>query len=248
MTPPYFYNNLAVNTQGNDFFIGDIHGAFSLLSDHLQFIHFNPKTDRLICVGDLIDRGMESFQALDWLQRPYVHSVRGNHEELYLQWWSLRNNPIAQRAFEVEAYFPNGGEWVKQHSTKEHMALSEALNNLPYMLIVPNRFGKQIAVVHASLPDGAQWPELSESPPSPELIRELVWSTDRLRSAVGDSQKHIFDEGYIPGLDAVVCGHTKVSAPTWAGRFLHLETQGWKEGGHFSSYSFDDILMLSKQR
>lgn len=248
MTTPSFFQNLAVNTQGNDFFIGDIHGAFSLLSDYLQFIHFNPKTDRLICVGDLVDRGLESFQALDWLQRPYVFSVRGNHEELYLQWWNLRNNPSAQRTFETEAYFPNGGEWVKQHSGKEHTALSAAFDELPYMLVVPNRFGKKIGVVHAGLPDGAQWPELSEKDLSPGLIRELVWSSDRLRSHLGQSQKHIFDEGDIPGLDAVVCGHTKVSAPTWAGRFLHLETQGWKEGGYFSSYSFDEILTLSKQQ
>lgn len=248
MNTPSFFHNLSVNTQGNDFFIGDIHGAFSQLSEHLQFIHFNPKTDRLICVGDLIDRGVESFQALDWLQRSYVHSVRGNHEELYLQWWALRNTPSAQRAFESEAYFPNGGEWVKNHTHAEHNELFSLISSLPYMLVVPNRFDKKIGVVHAGLPDGSRWPQLSEQPLSPALVRELVWSTDRLRSHLGQSQKHIFDEGDIPGLDAVVCGHTKVAAPTWAGRFLHLETQGWKDGGHFSSYSFEDIIALSKRQ
>lgn len=239
---------LPINPNGNDFFIGDIHGAFGALSEHLDSIHFNPKTDRLICVGDLIDRGSDSMQALDWLQRPYVFSVRGNHEELYLQWCALQSTPTRQQTFENEAYFRNGGQWVQQHTWNEHLALSSVLRELPYMLVVSNKLGKRIGVVHAGLPDGSSWPELRDQPLSPFLLREMVWSTDRLHSHLGRSQKHIFDEGDIPGLDAIVCGHTKVETPTWAGRFLHLETQGWKEDGRFSSYSFDEIIRMSKHQ
>lgn len=242
-----FFQTLAVNNKGNDFFIGDIHGAFSKLTEHLEHIHFNPKTDRLICVGDLIDRGEYSFQALDWLQRPYFHSVRGNHEELYLQWATLTPNSSGRKAFEQEAYFPNGGAWVANHSSDEHEKLFAQLVRLPYILVVPNRMGKKVAAVHAGLPDGCSWPELEHQDISPSLVRDLVWSTDRLHSHLGHSSKHIFDEGHIPGLDAVVCGHIKVNEPVWAGRFLYLETQGWKEEGRFSTYSLDDILRISRQ-
>lgn len=234
------FQTLSVNEQGNDFFIGDIHGAFDELSEHLNHIHFNPKTDRLICVGDLLDRGQDSFQALDWLQRPYVFSVRGNHEEMYLQWQNLKKNE--RKAYEMDFYFPNGGEWVQQHTEEEHRLLAQCIQELPYMLIVPNRLGKNIGVVHAGLPDGAAWPEFSNTPITQSSSRDMLWSTDRLFSHLGQSSKHIFDEGIIPGLDAVVCGHIKVAEPIWAGNFLYLETQGWKDTGHFSSFSFDEIL------
>ena len=61
------------NQSGRDLIVGDIHGGFSRLQLALDAVHFNPVVDRLFCVGDLVDRGPESAQALDWLARPWFH-------------------------------------------------------------------------------------------------------------------------------------------------------------------------------
>ena len=50
----------AQNTVGRDFAVGDIHGCFTELQRGLDAIGFDPSTDRLFSVGDLVDRGPES--------------------------------------------------------------------------------------------------------------------------------------------------------------------------------------------
>ena len=50
-------DQLPENTQGRDFLIGDLHGYYQALMQALEEVAFDPDTDRLISVGDLIDRG-----------------------------------------------------------------------------------------------------------------------------------------------------------------------------------------------
>ena len=76
---------LEINTQGKDYIVGDIHGCFDLLQAGLDAINFNPAVDRLICVGDLVDRGAQNLKALDYLKKPWFFSVIGNHEILHIK-------------------------------------------------------------------------------------------------------------------------------------------------------------------
>ena len=69
---------------GRDFVVGDIHGAYDLVLQAMNEARFNPNTDRLFAVGDLIDRGLGSRRCLKFLAQPYVYAVRGNHEDMLL--------------------------------------------------------------------------------------------------------------------------------------------------------------------
>ena len=70
------------NRIGRDFAVGDIHGCFTALQIALDAIGFSPETDRLFCAGDLVDRGPGSHLVVDWLDKPWFFSTRGNHEAL----------------------------------------------------------------------------------------------------------------------------------------------------------------------
>ncbi len=67
--------------------IGDIHGRLKKLMRALEYAEFNESVDRLIGLGDYIDRGRESAQVLDYLvgrTKRYPGRdiyLRGNHEE-----------------------------------------------------------------------------------------------------------------------------------------------------------------------
>ncbi len=75
---------LARNERGCDFVVGDIHGAFDLVLRAMDKARFDPAVDRLLSVGDLIDRGDGSHRCARFLAQPYVHAVRGNHEDMLL--------------------------------------------------------------------------------------------------------------------------------------------------------------------
>ena len=74
--------------------IGDIHGCFQSLKTLAEEIPITDE-DRLITLGDMIDRGPASYQVIEWLiQRkekklPLV-SLLGNHEKMLLD---ARDNP-----------------------------------------------------------------------------------------------------------------------------------------------------------
>ena len=80
----------SLNTKGNDYVVGDIHGMFSLLKSELEWIGFNPEVDRLFSVGDNVDRGPESEEVDEWLSKPWFHSVRGNHEDMIIHHYMWR--------------------------------------------------------------------------------------------------------------------------------------------------------------
>lgn len=62
--------------------IGDIQGCYEAMIQLIKAIEFNPKQDKLIFCGDLVNRGGRSLDVLRWV---YAHqnccdSVLGNHD------------------------------------------------------------------------------------------------------------------------------------------------------------------------
>lgn len=247
--PKLPYQSLPVNHIGRDYFVGDIHGEFAKLHEDMKKMGFRFDIDRIISVGDLVDRGEHSEWAEEWLRQPYFYAVRGNHEELYLQWRSLKDNKDAQRVFESEMYFPNGGRWVADTDEDTHERLFSIFSNLPYMITVPTAKGKLVGAVHAGLPDGCSWPQMINEPLTPHKIEDMIWSRNRILHALGEkSAMNVVDEGVIPGLDAVVCGHIIVPQPIWAGKFCYIETAGWRSKGHFTIIDIDHIVNTARNK
>lgn len=241
------FSSLLPNLLGQDYFVGDIHGEYAKLSKKLQELRFNPFKDRLICVGDLVDRGEYSDLVIEWLQQPFFHTVRGNHENMFLRWWSYRNQPSTQKKYAENIYFPNGGEWVKDIEMSELIRIAHSFEDLPYFLAIPNHLGRTIGVVHAELPNHASWPTLLESDINEELIQTMTCGRTRSRQVRGklkDTDIPFTDNHIIKGLDALVCGHTLVKKPTFIGNILYLDTGPWypQGNGYFSILSFNEIL------
>lgn len=62
--------------------IGDVHGRFDLLSTLVDAL---PQRVSIICAGDLIDRGAQSKEVLDYVMaHERITALMGNHEQLML--------------------------------------------------------------------------------------------------------------------------------------------------------------------
>jgi len=73
------------------FIIGDIHGCLDMLKRLMDKIAWRPGKDRLIFLGDYIDRGKDSKGVVDYilaLQRcsPRIECLIGNHEAIFLDY------------------------------------------------------------------------------------------------------------------------------------------------------------------
>jgi serine/threonine protein phosphatase 1 len=72
------------------FVIGDIHGRRAQLNLLLEMLPREPNTDTLVFLGDLIDRGVDApgvvsdVIALEREAPAHVHCLRGNHEQMLL--------------------------------------------------------------------------------------------------------------------------------------------------------------------
>lgn len=74
------------NRTGRDFVCGDVHGDFETLEHLLAEVGFEHAGDRLFGLGDLIDRGPQSDQAMPWItEGRMTATVRGNHEQMLLE-------------------------------------------------------------------------------------------------------------------------------------------------------------------
>lgn len=62
--------------------VGDIQGCFKSLMSLLEKIRFDPREDKILLVGDLINRGPDSLAVLRWARgmKNRVTAVLGNHD------------------------------------------------------------------------------------------------------------------------------------------------------------------------
>lgn len=208
------------NTRGNDYAVGDIHGCFTLLQEALDAVGFDPAVDRLFSCGDLVDRGPESDQVLEWLAKPWFHPVRGNHDDYVCRYETC----------DIGNWMTNGGVWFAGLPSAEQAELATQFRELPLAIEVETHAG-WIGIIHADVP-GGDWADLPEQFKSREGRNAAMWS--RKRSSSGD-------RSHVQGIRAVVVGHEPVPAPMVLGNVYHIDTQGHRpeRGGYFTVLKLD---------
>jgi len=66
--------------------VGDIHGQYALLQKLLKDIDYDAESDMLYTVGDMIDRGEESYEVVDFFTSHKNRvSILGNHEMMVIR-------------------------------------------------------------------------------------------------------------------------------------------------------------------
>lgn len=222
------------NTVGRDLLVGDIHGHFGKLRAALDAAGFDPERDRLFAVGDLVDRGPESGEALRWLDEPWFFALRGNHEEMLIGYHAQQYDPWM--------YGINGGGWAIAMTPAERLPYADAFAELPLAIELETEAGL-LAMVHANV--GCQrWDDLATVLRDPSKVGSvemscvqaaLLW--DRSRVDRGDCTP-------VEGVRAVVVGHTPVEAPDWLGNVLHIDTGAWLPERHAQPFALIDAATL----
>lgn len=182
------------NTDGRDFVVGDIHGMFSHLEALLDRVEFDEASDRLFSVGDLVDRGPESADALKWLERPWFHAVRGNHEQFVID----SENPE-----QVTIWINyNGGEWWLGLDASEQEAFRRAFSEMPLAMEVETESGR-VGIVHADVPPFISWEHFLSLLKARDRDATLyaIWSRNRI-TGHGASRPVSGD------VERIYCGHT----------------------------------------
>ena len=95
------YRKLELDPEQRHFVFGDIHGYFGTFIDLLNLIDYDENRDVLYSVGDLIDRGPQSTEVVEfWSNHPKRHVTRGNHEQMLVAFDTWES---------CWMYAPNGG-------------------------------------------------------------------------------------------------------------------------------------------
>lgn len=201
------------NTVGVDYVIGDVHGRYDLVYQALAMARFNEETDRLFCVGDLIDRGEYSSHVAEFLKKPFVYAVRGNHEDILL---SLYEDEIPTEG--TLAYYGErvGLSWWLDVPHEQRMEILEALKQLPLVIEVGSHRGK-IGLIHADVEEGLTWDEFKDKINNNEehIIQETLWGRKRL----GDN-----NQDYIQGIGRIYVGHTVQDNVKKLGNVVAIDT------------------------
>lgn len=219
----------ARNDIGRDFAVGDIHGHFTLLQQALDAIGFDPTVDRLFSVGDLVDRGPECEQVLKWLDKPWFHPVRGNHDDYVCRYDTC----------DIGNWLQNGGSWFMSLLESERGEYAAQFRALPIAIEVETSTGP-VGLIHADCP----------FPSWRRLIAKLEGGADggalrAVKNACMWSRRRIEleDDTGVKGVKALVVGHTPLESVAVLGNVYHIDTMGWRpdKGGRFTIIDLDTL-------
>ena len=233
---------LPTNTSGRDFVIGDLHGHYDILMALLLKNKFDQETDRVISVGDIIDRGPRSWDCLQLLRKPWFHSVRGNHEDRLLDMAIVANKvtscgaPIDSQLLSVLDGFQKGfgSEWFLEWLTikDNHHELASLIAQIRSMshIIAVRGTGFEYNVVHAEL-TGAGIITDADITRFDGLVRNgaeeaLLWSRKLFLRVPATRSRKILMKQFDPnlGLSMTFCGHSVTAKPLIWNNHVFLDT------------------------
>ena len=119
--------------------VGDIHGCLADLNTLLKEAGFREGRDRLVCVGDLVDRGPDSVGVLRRVRELKGHTVLGNHEEKHLRYHRHYLRAKADPTYKIPMSMPH---------PEAHLQMTE--EDFDYIASMPLTIdiGDDITVVH----------------------------------------------------------------------------------------------------
>lgn len=186
------------------FIIGDIHGCLDMLNRLMDTIPWHPEKDRLIFVGDYIDRGDDSKGVVDFILAlkecsPNVDCLIGNHETLFLDYLEGKNEG---------AYIRNGG-WSTLRSyaveRKEEGALFIPQNHLAFFRSLTSYIElDDYYIVHAGF--------RPHVPIAQQSLHDMVWIRDPFLLSLYDFGKK------------VIFGHTPFREPLVMDNKIGIDT------------------------
>jgi len=97
-----------------DYAVGDIHGCLDKVLRLLDLINYDPAADRLLFLGDYIDRGPDSKGVIDLMLRlrhenPANVCLMGNHEDNFLTYVQACLDGVQDHYWLSEPFFAGGG-------------------------------------------------------------------------------------------------------------------------------------------
>ncbi|MBC2886518.1 metallophosphoesterase [Ochrobactrum sp. CM-21-5] len=207
--------------------VGDVHGRLDLLQDLHGLIHADldrrPAHDwRIIHLGDYVDRGPQSKEALDFLieaasRDSRIISLLGNHDEGFVNYlatgdtagiFALHGGPQTARSYGVDIDFSDIGDARHGH---EMLVKAVPQAHIDFIRAMPRSlsFG-DFFFCHAGINPAVP---LDEQDPD-----DLIWiRTVFLR------QTGLFEK-------VVIHGHTPQGAIDIQPNRVNLDTHAWKSG------------------
>ena len=226
--------------RGRDLVFGDIHGCFGTVAHALDALGYDADRDRLFSVGDLVDHGVRSEEALEWMQSRFTAVVRGNHEQMMLDWlWfgaRMSNPGGAWRSHWASWWFP------MSRSRETRIAWARAMWALPFAATVRTE-GGPVGLVHGAVNETwSDWTALCAALEHSKDVDNPTFANDAAHRALwnrpaerhptpGETTRPEFG-----GVRAMIHGHDPGPAPGWtAPNTLCIDTGvHWEELGHLT--------------
>lgn len=219
--------------------VGDVHGQYNALMALLECCAFDPVKDSLIFVGDLIDRGPDSFKCAKLLELPYVSCCVGNHELMSIDAYTSNTTQL------IKFWKFNGGSWFYTlNPQQQHEVIKLFITRLSWTIEFNwNQF--TIGVVHSDIPAQANWSEFDNGFPITDSMQKyIVWSRQRILTQ---------RKGNVSGIDFAISGHTITKDLVRLGNTLSIDTgaalmNNTKDEGKLSVLEFSDEVTLRSIR
>jgi len=172
---------------GRTIVIGDVHGCLEELEELLKTVQFKFGIDRLIIVGDLIDRGPDSVGVVRRCRQLDAEVTMGNHEWKFLKWWKGNKHYDAHKHY--------------KELNDDDVAY---INRMPYHL----KLTDSLYVVHAGVKPGIP----IEKQKRDDLLYLRYTDSDRHfismhKVAKGQAPEAIFWTEFWKGPESIIYGH-----------------------------------------
>ena len=200
---------LPPNELGRDFLLGDLHGQTELLQASLTARGFDPSRDRVISVGDLVDRGPDSIGALRLIEEPWFFAVRGNHEVMMLDALATPENETNQTFWKM-----NGGGWTDSLDANTMAVVIKLATDLPLAITLDLPGGGVIGICHGEWP-GQDWRMVDTAITDTAIRQTMVWGRQQIKERRVRSDHTA---------KLTVHGHTPIDAPTRLGSAFFIDT------------------------
>lgn len=178
---------------------GDVHGRVEDLLRELDASRYDDTVDRLVLLGDLVNRGPQSHRAAELTQNL---RIIGNHEDALLDdGGSALVEPRGKLAWMLAI-----------GDLPERLAFARLLRNAPVMLEIATPGGHTVGFAHASVPfmdwaNAARIVMEEDGPQHAATIRQLLMDRNHARGLISRTRRAVVN------IDHVFLGHTPVPQP-----------------------------------